>query len=372
MKKQLLIVLIVLNISCSTIVDKKNNSDLIKIVGNIELKLDSVTIPRLIKNINAIEKNNIFYISFYNKYNSAVYVYNTGTGEILKKINITANGCIKPYQVQISNFDTIYVREGKNKFHLLSYSGKLLKTFDIERDRKKVNMPPFISFLYSSTPINFGNKLYLSGFVSDNVPEYYNVINDRPSVISLSKAGDIEYFVPIPEEYLADNYGYSMDVSHTYNPNRKEMVLCFQAVSCLKSFNLETYQIKRYNFKSDFFAKINPVCNDKNYFSINDFNKQTITQASIRNVIFDQYKHIYYVLIQLPNANYNADNIKQGIREKEWSILVLNEEFEKLTEKKIGNGYQYLLHISFVTNIGLHVLKVDENENVAKFDIFSI
>jgi len=106
MKKQVLIVLVVLNISCSTIVDKKNNSDLIKIVGNIELKLDSVTIPRLIKNINAIEKNNSFYISFYNKYNHAVYFYSTETGEILKKIDITANGRIKPYQVQISNFDT--------------------------------------------------------------------------------------------------------------------------------------------------------------------------------------------------------------------------------------------------------------------------
>ncbi len=95
-----------------------------------------------------------------------------------------------------------------------------------------------------------------------------------------------------------------------------------------------------------------------------------------RTIIYDPYKKVYYVFVILPVSKKLFDRTENPFTISPFSIIVFDEKFNKLTEKKIEGGI-YFFDEFFVTEEGLWINKnsphyKDFNEDVLRFDLFQL
>lgn len=361
----LLIFILFNNVNC-----RQNNKNVETINPNVieshfNIPLDQNTTPYILKGISTFEINEVLYVSFYNKLNGNVYIYNFENAKLEYQINILEHYNIRPYEVGIYNKDSIFVREGKERLYLIDDKGFIKHSYNTERDYSQVKVPPFISLVHNQ-PVVFNDTIYFSGKVTGNFLGEYFKPEERKTITQIFN-DSINYYVPCPEEYLKSNWGYAWNVSHTYNARTNDIIMCFDAIPAIFRFNLKTKKTYRYNFNSKFFKGFRPVKTDRSYYSETDFEEHIIAQPIVRKILYDKFKQVYYILVQLPNKNYDGKKIGDGIRGKEWSIIVINKDFKKVNELKIGDTNKFRAHVSFVSPNGLHILEMGINEDVASF-----
>src|SRR6056297_1731154 len=94
----LLIFILFNNVNC-----RQNNKNVETINPNVieshfNIPLDQNTTPYILKGISTFEINEVLYVSFYNKLNGNVYIYNFENAKLEYQINILEHYNIRPYE----------------------------------------------------------------------------------------------------------------------------------------------------------------------------------------------------------------------------------------------------------------------------------
>ena len=136
-------------LSCNNGIRKDRDNISLTNVGYKKFTLDSITTNTNI-NFRLNKINDKEYLSFFNRENFSIYIYNYKSGKLLRKIKIHRNGLnaitIPFYSIEyyIHTLDSIFISTIKN-YYLLNSKGAILKKITpvIESKYIKVKKPIF-------------------------------------------------------------------------------------------------------------------------------------------------------------------------------------------------------------------------------------
>ncbi|MFA8449621.1 MAG: DUF4221 family protein [Bacteroidales bacterium] len=240
--------------------------------------------------------------------------------------------------------------------HLLIYSldGKLINDISIdflEKENKDCIISPFENYLVNET------KLYLQ-----TSPSFYSIgDSERKKIFNLNyglciNLSDKIKYTPLkikyPTKYQNNNSYYNNNYSITIN-NLKQIVCSFRC-----SDSLYVYNDKNYEFKAAFYAgsDLNPHFKPfikGNEAKRSEVEKYALTEPYYEKILFDPYKKMYY-RFYYDRLKFDKEAIKKPlISEKKQSVIILDENFNRLGEVIFGNKEMHPCSISIPTKEGL-------------------
>ena len=99
---------------------------------------------------------------------------------------------------------------------------------------------------------------------------------------------------------------------------------------------------------------------------------------SYGKIAYDESNKVYYRLVWHPAKELNLmskdyDEAFENITSKRaFSIIVLNEEFEKIGEQKFSQPHHFDPNMSFVADGGLHIYEKSDNPDEMRFRVFKL
>lgn len=165
----------------------------------------------------------------------------------------------------------------------------------------------------------------------------------------------IDAKIPFPESYKQNYLGDAILVLREIKND--SVIFNFQADPTLLIFSRAENKIFKREVKSNY-HKSNFVPLDTAYRKdINRRSEHIVTSPLYLKVIYDTYRHVYYRLFLEEINLKNADGTYNDFHDKQLVVMVLDENLNLLSEKRLGNGY--LWNYSFVTEKGLYIMKND-------------
>ncbi|MCM1110374.1 MAG: DUF4221 domain-containing protein [Clostridium sp.] len=86
-------------------------------------------------------------------------------------------------------------------------------------------------------------------------------------------------------------------------------------------------------------------------------------------IVYDRYRQLYYRIVLHPYPNYDAENLREECRKKPVSIVILDNEFNKVGETILPDKLYYASNV-FVTNEGLNIQAVSDDDDIMEFATF--
>lgn len=392
--KAVLLTLLTINMSCN-----QNNSEIVNDyylslnstvnlvqVGEKNYLLDSYTAPKPTYIQSGVTSENINYISFLNKDQKRIYIYNIDNEKIVKTINL-ANEELKSYQnisaYNIENPDSIYIfDEVENEILLLNKDLEVLSsisTIDYSESKNfewTLKFPQY--FANTSSPfLSYKNHVFFMGL-------YPWAIEDT----MLSKFKLSHFFTKkLDNTYLLHNYpdaiyGSKFDWDdpiynipyYDFNFKNETLVISFPISHNLYiSKNLSNNLIKVFggsNFSSTIKSIGKNKSDDKNYdLKMTENIKENNLYGAIK---YDPYRNIYYRFIR---KSLKEKNTGRNWKDKTLGVIVLDEDFNYLGETDIGILKDWNWENSFVNKQGLYIEHLDNinyDETYLRFKIFEI
>ena len=216
-------------LSCNNGIRKDRDNISLTNVGYKKFILDSITTNTNI-NFRLNKINDKEYLSFFNRENFSIYIYNYKSGKLLRKIKIHRNGLnaitIPFYSIEyyIHTLDSIFISTIKN-YYLLNSKGAILKKitpvieskyikvkkpiFDESTSYKRgilsfkidVDLPDKNSLSYLRRSYDFDKEIVVGDFVNENILVHnYNDVLDY-KLLDLQRRGSYDkifkYFVKL-------------------------------------------------------------------------------------------------------------------------------------------------------------------------------
>ena len=180
------------------------------------------------------------------------------------------------------------------------------------------------------------------------------------------------FYPPIfKEEYdnIAGGYGFSYD----YNYKENRLVCGFFGYDSLMVTD-DLKHIRWYNAKSRYLKSMRPKLGNA-MAGINSIIEFCET-PKYWHIMYDKYRNVYYRFAEMPYKLAPNESPYDEPKGKEFSVIVLNEDFEIIGETKFP-GKKYFYKMSFVGREGLYISENNlENpqfdENKLVFTCFKI
>lgn len=336
------------------------------VIGHAEYFLADTT-------IGAFTKGH-YYFAIINPLTAALQFYDDNQKRMVHSIRFNRQG---PDAIpgglsyfHIKTLDSIYLSLYPQKSILLiNFNGVAQSEYDMGFSDRIVELLSMGKY-----PLTFTPKGIYSGFFTDLPPQGYK-LNKKDLRLKASvfihdfKSGVNSVEHPFPEIYRTDKlwsqYYYR---AHTvYNPGSNELVVSYASSDSIRIINL-TDQTSRWSIaKSDLFSRIPHLAKRQDEFDHYRLN------YAYEAMIFDPYKRLYYRLVSRPRTEDDLESPERlTSRFKTLSVIVLNEQFEKISESLIPDAYTGLCFFVSRSGLNLHNSKVGyENEDVISFGTFS-
>ncbi len=332
--------------------------------GSISFELDSV-MPTIINYLQVVETDSVEYLVSLNHLDNTLIFYRYQTGLIDFKINFPLQGpdFIGPLEsFHIINKDSVLLVSQQLAAGFFNLEGELLNKFN--KVDANIRLTP--STTKGNPPVLRNRALYQSGF--------YLGSTDHNIVLVSSINQDSSYAIyNLPQKYMNGYWGPSEydKYFHCYNAAKDLFVYSFPASAKVHVTNHNGYETSKY-------------ANSKLFDDISSFSsrikseektmKKTLSQPIYQEIAYDKYNQLYYRIAELPLEDSEIDLLNDiyapGIRD--FVIIVLNEDFEKVGESEIIPREQYDSRIFFVNKDGLHISKLNKDiEDEVQFQIFA-
>ena len=378
-KTFLFLLLFACMISCSE--DKRDVNDSMSLVPTedyLEYEIDSDSeVP--IYNLYTFEDNSTEYLTFSNRYSRTILIYELLTGKFVKKVEFAGEG---PngigqwlYGYMMKDFDHIYVPSAhKAELFLSDTTGVLRKRIDYvftEEGMKTVRLYYMNQYNVQLTFID--NLLYIPQNLNATLGED-RWVEESPVCIVVDtithKVKRLPMGFPqlISGRDVRNTIGGDLSYSQVYDGTN--FVYSFSMDEKLYKVHHQTGDIKTYPVKSRY------VKNLKFEKVLQDFPllvKKTCEIAEYGNIFYDKYRKVYYRFVYPETElDVNLDYLKiLHTGKKEFSIMILDEEFNILGETKFP-AFTYVPHICFIREDGLyistsHFMREDYSDDLLRF-----
>ena len=323
----------------------------LKKIGAKQWLLDSITVP-------------YFHSAFYNHLDSTLYYISDNN---LVKCNLNQAQPTKiPINVNLSNFtvqnDTIIGIDYPSN-SLVYYCDSVIWSKKLSHTIKYPPLP-----LTGIAPIiNKENNVSFFGAIAGE-PKDDDSIN-RPVFAHIDCTTDQEnYSLGYPEIYRTANWGGGILwwVYADYIPHRNKYVVSYPVSHSLYLFDPVSEEVQEFYAGSRYIDNITAYSNDKTDAPTTEESLQFIAEtSSYANIFYDPWRNIYYRF-----AEFSIPYRKGSTRiSKPISIIILDDNLNKIGETKINNPGRNFRYGSFVSHLGLMIPK-DTTEDLLTYEIY--
>ena len=255
---------------------------------------------------------------------------------------------------------------------LTNEQGKVTQKYNIRpKTITKGSAYPYVS---TNSPAFF-RKPNLIGFIADtpDPQEDHSKLNTL-FLYNLS-SGELKLSCPRSYPFTEANWGEgstNYNMRGTYNKEEDAFYYSFPIDKNIYKLDMSDFKISTASsIQNEYFNKIKPLSKKvTKTFDKLEIEKYAFTTPAYYNLVYDQYRKIYYrfVLHPLNETEYFNQN---GMPLRAISIICLDSKFNKLGETFIGNDNYFPMY--FVGKTGLFIAnkqKYDQNEEYLEFDLF--
>ena len=356
---------IILLIACNQKIDKGSNRDSDQF--NVHTFKDSVTLVESSIKYFAIDSAtnyNTMYLTTYHDPNDgkrylvyqcdnkkSIQFYNFDSGLLESEIRFRSdgpNGIPKLTGFYIVNPDSIFVLSGHaRKLYIINSKGEVLKTYSLLMgDESKGTSMALITT--SNEPFLIGDTLFINAF-PDRSPYYKG---QHIQAINL-KTGEYYYKGEFPVLYAnLDGWNkMSTGVYKLYNQHNGSLLSSHMGSKYLFSGSTDNTLKVQFYAGSKFFDNVAPIpLKDKE----KSWSYHYLTQNYYGQVLYDQYRKVYYRIAMLAVDPLNDKNERNRIEDKPISIIILNNKLEKIGETLLSSN-KYFFRTMFVEKEGLYI-----------------
>lgn len=342
---------------------KTQNEDILYLSDSITYPLDEdVSYRHSYCQYIAGDSLNMF--SMLNSYDNSILLYDAGSGNYIKRINMALEGDNGVGQVQgyfYLNRDSVFTYQyGSGRCFLINDEGVVKTHFllfnpkEFGQDMEILTASPFLE---SQSPLLYvNNKLHLpASFLAETNKE-----NSANTFVTLDYdllSGEASLHNPYPSIYHKYNWGggfFFRQVKSCVGLNGN-IVLSYPADSNLWEYNPTTGNLESYSAACRSIDRIDPFDTKKDLFNDVDNEQQSqwyYTQQNYEGVYSDIYRNVYYRIFRLPG---NEQHEEGTFNDKRVGIAVYNQDFEYQTEIVLPDNHVYDTFNSYVSPKGLNI-----------------
>lgn len=356
--------IILLLVSCKHSNYKEENTKYGKkiaynLIDNIAL-FDSAFSFRVSLSSNIKQTQDDFFVCFYSEFDSGIYVYNIDQQKFLQKnnisslINIDSFGSIQ--SIYLHNEDSIFIQQDY-KISLLS-ENKIKTNWNINHIEDTLNEDCIF-------PLD-ANPFYFDWHNKQLVLQHYNCMCYFDSVRFFSSS-PIVYLNTLNENITTPNIRYSYLYDDGYYGFKNKIFIRHDDENTYLSYlidpniyivNHKTKTQKIVGGKSKF-QKRSAINLGNDMMGRNDKKMEDLrTDFWYHEIIPDTKRRLYYRFFGKEMPLKNEKNKLNKLEEKEYSLMVFNDNFEVIDEIEFP---EKILPILYISNKGIYVVKFNRN-----------
>lgn len=351
-------------LSCNLKKDKvsnKNDEYSLEFKKSISIKSDSLLRPLFFRSQYLWDKNYLIHSNGSNK----LVIFDLNQNNITEVIKFKKQGVNNVNKANLNfyyhNNDSIFLISNQKKYYLTNNKAKIVNSFRFDSVNGNSNKfgEPMLSMGSSNAYYEESTIKFITYPTS---PENLNESKNDPVYISLNLDTN-----EITESDLKYNYSYKYDkLQHPFliEPlsvanDKGEFVVLFKTNNEFIVTDQNLIKEKK-TFDSEYFTEYSSM---ENPSQIPTFN---IESYSNKKLLFDHHEKKYYLFIShyLDYKNPNTGKINTTFS-KPFSLLVFDNEFNKLMENKYSGG-KYNVNMSFISKNGLY-LSLNNPHNDSSF-----
>lgn len=188
----------------------------------------------------------------------------------------------------------------------------------------------------------------------DFIKEEYSFVGAYPEIYAQNNMGTLSYWLP---SICRDAHG-------------EQILVGFRATPEILLYSPETKNCQMVSVKS-VYADTIPLpltAKGRDYFSESDSYYYYAQYSHYGSIIYDSWRKVYYRFVGIGLNDWDLESHPMLQNKKKWSVMVFDENFNKLGEQYLGDKYNIAYH--FVAPEGLFILNKDDNEDTATYTLF--
>ena len=350
----------------------------IELISDKLISLDSLTDPwqtSFILSDDTHLQNQFFVLS---GIDNSLQIYDWKTGKIQSKKILPKegpNGVGDAGSLMVKSLDSIFVlSDFQFKLYQLDRNYNVVKSYsllEMEGGKPSYGKGMFPASKRFCKIGFFENKVYLGGYplISALKEDFY--LKGATSLSLNLKNNKIKYLTKFPPSYIKRFRQGKIIISQqtypslTYNYAKKQMVISHMTDENLEAFDLSNETSNYYFAGSN--EQNNFTWASKNISEKEEF-KYFTKQPYFSGVYYDNYRKVYYRIFEKPNPA-KVD----GYDGEPWtipSIIIINENFEKIGETEIPK--EYSLTSIIIAKEGPYLRKYVPDEDKMVFTLFEL
>ena len=310
--------------------------------------------------------------TFLNTYANSIYFYNYETLEFINKITYDKkgpDGIPMPLGYHIKNMDSIYVYNYINlELVLTNSNSRVLKKISLtggQDFRKSSNTllyyPQFLP--ETSTPfMETSKELLLPAQYTRTIPD--SLISKIKFLERIDlKTNEVEFNHTYPPLLYGHDYNWDdemfTEVFPQLHPDGDKLIYSFPVSHDLYITGLNSNGYRKVYGGSNFASSIRSISKDSKRVSREELVSHIIKQDLYAVIKYDKYRKVYYRFLRkgIPNAT-----VRTQIKEKPIAVIMMDENFGYLGETVIGTSEKWHWQNSFVTEEGLNIEYLEEDD----------
>lgn len=322
------------------------------------------------------------YLTLLNSYNNSIYVFDASSQEYIKRITFDKEGPNAVLNIggfYIKNMDSIYIYNRPLVEILLADStGKVREHIHLKQTNTDwTNNYPQYDFTTSCPIYEKQGKLILTGFSPFAITESLLEKFRYTAYIDINSQ-QVEFYHAYPMALYGDNVNWDdpmfMQIFCAISPDNT-LVHSFPISHDLYINKLGSNEVSKVYGGSNIANTISSI--DWVMFEAQKTPTELVLLHYLKQdlygaIIYDPWRKVYYRFMQ--KGIFNAST-KNSMDEKNIVLIIFDEEFNYLGENMIGNGKNWYIPNTFVTEKGLNIQYIDESdieEEYLKFKVFTM
>lgn len=311
-------------------------------------------------------------LTFLNNYNNSIYFYDFENQEFLKKITLDKDGpdgVPMPEGYHIKNQDSIYLFSRLLKIFLINSNGNVINKASLNSGHDvrgkdigwAYRYPEF--YLETVTPFMERPKEFLlTGIFGGTMPD--SIVDKFKFTAHIDfDLKSVEYSHTYPRSLFGNNVnwgeGLSVQVFPQMYPNNNKMIYSFPMSHHLFITDMEDNNYSKVYAGSNFASSIKSIDKRPGRASAELIRSSFVRQDMYAAIIYDKYRKIFYRFLRrgIPDAPKET-----SWKEKEIAVIIMDEKFNYLGETTLGTERVWHWQNSFVTEEGLNIEYLEEND----------
>jgi hypothetical protein len=319
----------------------------------ISIKLDSLTSPHYYYGQTAHNKDEIYYI-VYNETKSKLQFYSIITQSFVNEISFSKNGpdgIYRPDKFYYHNKDSIFFlyEDNHKAIRLFNDEGKLISSW-------KLNLPDEYKDFWISTEYFYDVKFdakrdelgfWISQGHSDKIAFQKTMKQCRFNI----KTNTYRFFGELPGEFYQHNLYPHNTINSIYLGD--ELLVYYNLIPEIHLYDLDELQLKsRYKITSEFdnLSLYTLIKKEGEDIDMLDEYKYNLTKGLVARIVSSHNGAFHYIIIKHEVDDRYSDGTKRNFYDKPFSIIVLNNEYELITEVPFEGGVLDFYQIFAIEN----------------------